>query len=182
VTVFTFDLFGEGETSEGCWAIQHLNSQRERGIMSVDKSVTDDVLQVLADGQNGYTKAAEKLADSASPELESVFRRYADQRGQFAAELEEMAEDYGDHIEASGSVAAAIHRSWMSLKDMASGSDPAGVLKAAVSGEEHAVEVYQEALKEDVSTRLRSVLERQNRDVAAAKRHLETLTASLAKV
>ena len=143
--------------------------------MSTDKKVTKDLIETLEDGTKGFTQAAEKLADSDRPALSTKFRELAEQRAAFSAELDTMAEAYGDDIDEDGSVLAAAHRGWMSLKDALSGSDPDGVLDAAESGEEHAVKEYEKALDEDISPNLRDVVQRQMNDIKAAHAEIKRL-------
>lgn len=129
--------------------------------MSIDETVTQDLLETLVDGQEGFEKGAQKLADSDQAELAATFRRYSAQRQQFADELRELAREYGDAVDSSGSVAATFHRGWMAIKDAVSGSDPSGVLDAAEQGEDHAVEEYTSALAQELSPTLRTAVERQ---------------------
>ncbi len=137
--------------------------------MSTDAKVTKQVMQTLADGREGFEKGATKLDESNAPELAGQFRMYGNQRDEFYRELEVMARNYGDNIEDSGSAVGALHRGWMTVKDALAGSDPDGVLDAAEQGEDHAMKVYQEALEDpDVSTPLRTVLQRQASKVRAA--------------
>jgi uncharacterized protein (TIGR02284 family) len=136
--------------------------------MSTDKHTTKDLMEVLADGREGFMKGAEKLEESNSPEIATVFRQFGQQRAGFYGELEMMAKNYGDDIEASGSAAATLHRGWMSLKDALSGSSPKGVVDAAEQGEDHAMSAYQDALDADISAELRTVVQRQFGDVQVA--------------
>ena len=136
--------------------------------MSTDAAVTKDLIQTLEDGKEGFSKAADKLDGSDSPELGTLFREYSDQRATFSAELRELARDYGDQIHESGSVAATLHRGWMTLKDAVAGSDPEGVLDAAEMGEDHAIKEYEKALAADISAGLRTVVQRQATEVKAA--------------
>ncbi len=136
--------------------------------MSTDKNVASDLMKTLEDGKDGFARGA-ALLEEDSPELCPTFLRLSLQRSAFYDELHKMAKDYGDPIEASGTIAAAFHRGWMTLKDAVSGSDPAGVLDAAVQGEEHAVKSYEMALESsDLSSGLRLVLARQMDDVSKA--------------
>lgn len=137
--------------------------------MSTDQKVTKDLVQTLEDGHNGFTKGAEKVAELNDPAVVEMFLRYATQRQQFAQELESMAASYGDHVEESGSLAAAVHRGWMTLKDALSGSNPKGVLDVAAQGEDHAVSEYDKALGEDISAGLRTVVERQLVEIRSAR-------------
>ena len=146
--------------------------------MSTDAAVTKDLVQTLEDGKEGFAKGAVKLDDTKSPELAATFRKYSDQRSEFATELQTMAKEYGDHIEESGSVAAAVHRGWLSLKDALAGSSPKGVLEAAEKGEDHAVKEYEKALQADLSPALRTVVERQFAEVKAAHDAVSSLAKS----
>ena len=144
--------------------------------MSTDRRVPKDLIETLEDGKKGFAQAAEKLADSDRPDLSTKMRTYSDQRAAFSAELETMAAGYGDDIDEDGSVGAAVHRGWMSVKDAIAGSSPEGVLDAAEQGEDHAVSEYQDALKnDDVSPNLRSVIERQFADIKAAHDDIKAL-------
>ena len=147
--------------------------------MSVDKKVTKDIMETLADGRDGFLKGAEKLTETKTSELAEAFRQYGAQRAAFYDELDEMAATYGDDIEETGSTAAAMHRGWMAIKDALAGSSPTGVLEAAIGGENHAVNAYEDALKEDLSPALRDVLARQQAEVRAAQAHVEALSEGL---
>jgi uncharacterized protein (TIGR02284 family) len=128
--------------------------------MSTDARVTKDLIQTLEDGKDGFAKAAEKLADGESAEAAVICRQFSEQRATMSAELEILAKQYGDDIEESGSVAAAVHRGWLSLRDALTGSSPHGVLAAAEQGEDHAVKEYEKALQADISTELHAVVVR----------------------
>ncbi|MDP1805762.1 MAG: PA2169 family four-helix-bundle protein [Acidimicrobiales bacterium] len=143
--------------------------------MSTDKAVTKDLMTVLEDGREGFHAAADKLESTDRADLASTFRRLGDQRGQFHAELQEMARAYGDAVDEGGSVAGTLHRGWMAVKDALAGSDPHGVLDAAEQGEDHAVETYEKALTEDLSVDLRGVVERQLVAVRAAHDEVRAL-------
>ncbi len=136
--------------------------------MSTDSKVTKDLIQTCKDGQEGFAKAADKVAKDGRDDLATRFREFSNQRADFAAELEQLALGYGEDDSKSGSVAAALHRGWMSAKDAISGSDPAGVLDAAEQGEDHAKSEYSKALEQDISESLRAVIQRQYSAVQAA--------------
>lgn len=136
--------------------------------MSTDRKVTKDLIQTLEDGRKGFTEAADKLEDTNRADLAPRFRELAAERAIFSAELEKMAAAYGDDVDEDGSVLAAAHRGWMSLKDVLAGSDPDGVLDAAEQGEDHAVSEYEKALKADISPDLLQTVQRQFIGIKAA--------------
>ena len=146
--------------------------------MSNDAKVTKDLMTTLKDGVEGFSSGAEKLTETKQPALASTFRKYADQRAAYYAELEKLAAEYGDDIEPSGSVVASIHRGWMAVKDAISGSSAEGVLDAAEQGEDHAKSSYEDALKEDVSAGLATVIRRQYEGVCAGHDEVRSLRDS----
>jgi len=136
--------------------------------MSNDARVTKSLITVLEDGKAGFADAAGKLDETHRSELVARFQALSVQRAEFADELQALAATYGDDIEESGSVAAAAHRGWMAVKAMLAGEDADGVLDAAEQGEDHAVRVYQDALDDEISNGLRTVVQRQFTSVKAA--------------
>ena len=143
--------------------------------MSTDRRVTKDLIKTLEDGREGFARAADKLAESDRPDLSTKMRAFSEQRAGFSAELEQMAASYGDDIDEDGSIAGTLHRGWMAVKDAMSGSDPEGVLDAAEQGEDHAVSEYRDALDQDISPSLRTVIERQFVEVQRAHDEVKAL-------
>jgi uncharacterized protein (TIGR02284 family) len=150
--------------------------------MSVDERVTRDLIQTLEDGREGFSLAADRLADSGRTDLVSQFREYSSQRADFAAELREMASDYGDVIDNGGNggtVAGAVHRGWITVKDAISGGEPREILEAAEQGEDHAVTEYEKALEnDDISPQLRQVIARQASKINSAHDNVRALRDS----
>ena len=146
--------------------------------MSVDSRVSKDLVETLQDGRQGFSDAAERLTDTDRAEWATTLRRFAEQRSAFATELEELGADYGDDVHDEGSVAAKAHRGWMALKDTLTGSKPDGVLDACVSGEDHAVSEYEDALGKDLSEGLRTVVQRQLTEIQAARTELKGLQSA----
>ncbi len=58
--------------------------------MSTDESVTEDLIQTLEDGKDGYSKGADKLDELDETSLAAAFREFAEQRTRFADELQSM--------------------------------------------------------------------------------------------
>lgn len=132
---------------------------------SIDAKVTKDLIETLEDGREGFTKGADKLASSDRPDFAATFRELAAQRARFVAELRDLAAQYGDTIDEDGSMLGSLHRGWMAIKDAIAGDDPQGVLDAAEQGEDHAKKEYKDALQAEISPHLRTVVERQAREV-----------------
>ncbi|MEO5899506.1 MAG: PA2169 family four-helix-bundle protein [Ilumatobacteraceae bacterium] len=146
--------------------------------MSTDESVTKDIIETLEDGKDGFTKGAETLGALDQASLVTTFQGLADQRSRFADDLQKMASEYGDDVDKTGSMAAKVHRGWMSLKDALSKSDAKAVLDVAKQGEDHAVTEYEKALSEDISAGLRAVLETQFAEIKTARSTISSLVDS----
>lgn len=143
--------------------------------MSDDKQVAKELVETLKDGERGFTTAAEQLRDSDRAEWATTLQRLAEQRAGFHREIVALGHEYGDDVEESGTMAAALHRGWISLKDALSGDDAGSVLSAAVTGEDHAVSEYEKALKQDLSPGFREVVSRQHAAVIAARDEVKAL-------
>ncbi len=143
--------------------------------MSDDEKVAKDLVETLKDGERGFASAAEKLRDSDRAEWATTLQRLAEQRAGFRREIVGMGHEYGDDVDESGSVAASLHRGWISLKDALTGDDAGSVLGAAVTGEDHAVSEYEKAEKQDLSAGFRGVVSRQRAAVVAARDEVKAL-------
>lgn len=112
------------------------------------KSYSDtlkDLLQVLEDGYEGFRNAAEGVTD---PELKGLFSKYSGQRAQMAEELLRFSP--GKREEKKPTIAGALHRGWIDLKAALTSGDDHAILAECERGEDHAVEVYKEALAQDL--------------------------------
>ena len=146
--------------------------------MSDDEKAAKELVETLKDGERGFADAAAKLRDSDRPAWGEVLERLSAQRAGFRREIVELGHEYGDDVDESGSVAAAVHRGWISLKDALTGDDAGSVLKAVVTGEDHAVSEYEKALELQLSAGFREVVTRQHAAVLAARDEVEALQAA----
>lgn len=143
--------------------------------MSDDKQVAKELVETLKDGEQGFASAAEKLKGDDHPMWAATFQRLSEQRGDFQREIVALGHDYGDDVDESGSVAATVHRGWLSLKDALTGDSAEGLLKAASTGEDHAVSEYEKALKQDLSAGFQEVVIRQHAAILAARDEVKAL-------
>ncbi len=143
--------------------------------MSDDKNVAKELVETLKDGERGFASAAEKLRDSDRPEWATTLERLSKQRADFSREIVALGHEYSEDVDASGSVTAALHRGWISLKDALTGDDAGSVLGAAVTGEDHAISEYESALKKDLSAGFHEVVTRQHAAVVAARDEVKAL-------
>lgn len=146
--------------------------------MSDDNQVAKELVETLKDGERGFARAAEKLRDGDHPEWAGTLQRLSEQRRDFHREIVALGHDYGEDVDEGGTLAATMHRGWISLKDALTGDDATGVLKAASTGEDHAVTEYEKALQQDLSAGFREVVSRQHQAVRAARDEVAALQAS----
>ena len=146
--------------------------------MSDDKQVAKELVETLKDGEKGFASAAEKLRDSDRAEWASTLQRLSEQRAGFHREIVDLGHEYGDDVDETGTVAAAVHRGWLSLKDAVTGDDAGSVLEASLTGEDHAVSEYEKALQKDLSAGFRDVVTRQHAAVVAARSEVKGLAAT----
>ena len=143
--------------------------------MSDDEKAAEELVETLRDGERGYFDAAEKLRDSDRAAWAGVLEGCAKQRAGCRREIVALGHQYGDDVDESGTVAAAVHRSWIALKDALTGDDAGSVLGAVVTGEDHAVSEYEKALEKDLSVGFREVVARQHQAVLAARDEVKAL-------
>ena len=143
--------------------------------MSDDNQAAKELVETLKDGEKGFATAAEKLRDGDRPEWATTLQRLSQQRVAFHREIVALGHDYGEDVDESGSLAASLHRGWISLKDALTGDDPAGVLKAALTGEDHAVNEYEKALQQDLSPGFRALVSHQHTAILSARDEVKAL-------
>ena len=146
--------------------------------MSDDKQVAKELVETLKDGERGFATAAEQVREGDRAEWATTLQRLSEQRAGFHREIVELGEDYGDDVDESGTAAAALHRGWISLKEALSGGDAGSILKAALTGEDHAVSEYDKALEQDLSSGFREVVSRQREAVVSAREEVKALQAA----
>lgn len=128
-------------------------------------SVLNELIETCKDGAKGFESAAEK-ADSA--ELKSLFSKYSAQRASFAADLDGQVVSLRGKPAESGHVAAVAHRGWIDIKTAFTGNDDKALLNECERGEDYAKKAYMDALKEDLPSDARAIVQRQSVEVKAA--------------
>ena len=135
-------------------------------------STLNSLIETCKDGANGFRTAADGVEDAS---LKRLFSSYAEQRAQFAAELERLVTSLGGDPADTGHVAGAVHRGWINLKAAITGKDDGAVISEAERGEDFAKERYQAALDKTLPTDVRAAIERQYMQVKEAHDHVRSL-------
>lgn len=136
-------------------------------------AVLNELIETCLDGEKGFRAAAEDLKDA---NVTRVFTSYAQQRGEFAAELKREVLRLGGDPDQKGHATGAVHRGWMNLKAALSGNDTHAVVAEAERGEDVAKGAYQKALESgDLPADIRQLVERQFMQVKEAHDHVRSL-------
>ena len=143
--------------------------------MSEDERIATKLIHTLENGKTGFETAAERL-DNERPDVAAKFRHFSQQRASMSAQLQTIAAAYGYDIAQRSTVPGALHRGWIAVKDALTGDDADAVINAAETGEDHAVEDYEEALgEEDVSPEFRTLISQQLASVQATHDYVRGL-------
>jgi uncharacterized protein (TIGR02284 family) len=130
----------------------------EAGSVDAIRSTLNRLIRTCIDGQNGFESAAQNVGDL---NLKRLFESYAQQRTEFATELQQELRLVGEEPTDRGHATAALHRGVMEVKAAVSGGDEGAIISECERGEDLAVEAYESALGESLPDELRRLVERQ---------------------
>lgn len=135
------------------------------------------LLGTVRDGEKGFADAAEHATDA---QLRSLFAERSAQRASMAAEIEAKIATLGDKPREGGSVGAALHRTWLNVRDAVTGRDDYQVVAECERGEDVAVENYQDVLKEtELPADVRSLVEAQYAKVQQSHDQIRSMKAGM---
>ena len=135
-------------------------------------STLNQLGQTCRDAEQGFQAAAQGVDD---PNLRHLFESYAQQRGEFAATLEQEVERLGQKPVEGGHVTAALHRGWTSIKAAVTGRDEGAIISECERGEDIAVQAYREALSSSLPADLRALVEQQLMKIKEAHDQVRSL-------
>lgn len=142
---------------------------------SLSKETIDqlqELIQMNIDSRDGFHHAALKIEDMT---LSTLFQSLAHQREEQANELSRFVEWNQEEPSRSGSFAAALHRSWITIRESVSSDNLYAVLAEAERGEDQIKEAYEAALRETAGSAMNDVLTRQFAQVKAAHDRIRDL-------
>lgn len=128
------------------------------------ESILNELIETSKDGEKGFLKSAQ---DARSPELKSLFTACARRCAEGARELQQEVRASGGDPEKSGSVAAALHRGWIDVREAVTSRDDKAILDECERGEDYAKAQYRKALEKDLPPGVRAVVQRQYEGVVA---------------
>ena len=124
----------------------------------------NDLIETSKDGDEGFRTCADNVKN---PTLKTFFLEKAERCREGAAQLQAIVREMGGDPEHSGSVSGAMHRFWVNIRGSISGMDDHAILAECERGEDTAKQSYQNALRQDLPGDVRTVIERQFREVQA---------------
>lgn len=140
-------------------------------------STLNNLIETCKDGQEGFKQAADGVDRS---DLKSIFYEYAQQRSQFAGELQSLVQQLGGDPENAGSVTGTLHRGWINIKSAVTGQDDEAILNEAERGEDAAKKAYKDALEQNLPANVSEVVQRQASAVQEAHDKVRNLRDSAA--
>jgi uncharacterized protein (TIGR02284 family) len=121
-------------------------------------SVLNQLIETSKDGEYGFTTCAER---ATSVDLKKTFSRRAADCATGARELQALVVQQGGKAEDGGTMAGAVRRGWVTVKDVLSGHKDQAVLDECERAEDVALGHYRKALKQELPSAVREVVERQ---------------------
>lgn len=123
---------------------------------SHDISVVNGLIETTLDSADGYRRSAE---EATSSRFSTEFTTAATERQQIVTKLQDAVRGMGGNPEDDGSILAAAHRAFLTVRDRATGSDDKAVLEEVDRGESHLNDKWQTALRDEkLSSETRSLL------------------------
>jgi uncharacterized protein (TIGR02284 family) len=119
------------------------------------EQVVHDLIDVCEDGEQGFRRCAERVQ---RPELKQLFESRARECRDAADALAQLVGERASRPGEGGSVAGALHRGWVAVKDAVAADDELAVLQECERGEDHALHRYQEAMQAPLPPTVREVV------------------------
>ena len=91
--------------------------------MSDEATTVKELIKTLEDGRDGFATAAQRLDSNSAVDVGRRFHEFSAQRGAMADELRRCAQLEGYAVPQGGTVAGAVHRGWIAVKDALTGDD-----------------------------------------------------------
>ncbi|HEY0111973.1 MAG TPA: PA2169 family four-helix-bundle protein [Allosphingosinicella sp.] len=124
---------------------------------SHDVSVLNSLIETTIDSVDGYRRSA---GEATSHRFSDIFRQWAQEREQVVAQLRGRVRELGGTPEEDGSLLAAAHRQFLSLRDKMTGSDDEAVIAEVDRGESYLNAKWRTALEDNqLSAETRSLVE-----------------------
>lgn len=131
-------------------------------------STLSELLDTVEDGHAGYQVAAQGIREL---KIRQALGQIALERKQLGEELREEIARRGVPARTHGTVAGALHRGWIQMKELGRAS-AATILEECGRGEAASIKLYKQALAKDLPPEVRKVV----------ALHLDRITAARERV
>ena len=122
-----------------------------------DITVLNSLIETTIDSIDGYRRSAQEATESR---FSAEFLQRASEREQVVSQLRARVRELGGETQDEGSMLAAAHRAFLSLRDKVTGSDDASVIAEVDSGESYLNGKWEAALSDDqLSSETRSLIQ-----------------------
>jgi uncharacterized protein (TIGR02284 family) len=118
----------------------------------------NNLLESCHDGEFGFTECAEHVQ---AQDIKTLLLRHADECRGAAAELARQVRELGGEPDEGGTTSGALHRGWVSVRGKLSGYTDLAMLEECERGEDTALARYRKALKGQLPSATRALVERQ---------------------
>ena len=135
----------------------------------------NNLYRICQAGARGFEVVAENVSNRG---LKVLLKTYAQQRAQFARELEDAIDQRGGETSRRRSLRGIVHRGRIDIKaTLTIGEQDVEnvVLEEAMLGERAAIATYQRALQKELPDETRAMIERQAREIQAVADQVELL-------
>ena len=146
---------------------------------TLEESTIDGIQKLIRyniDSAEGFEGAAKEIKTES---VATLFRDMALERHSLAAELQTYVEVNGEEAVDSGSVLAAVHRTWISARSMINGGAAYPILCEAEKGEDYIKAAYEDVLKDTAGSAMNAVLTQQYAKVKAGHDRVRDLRDAL---
>lgn len=140
--------------------------------MKTKEEVSDKVNELIEknmDAYKGFKKASE---NTKNMHLRDYLIDEATERKDFADQLLVKLKTYNPEwdVDAQGSATATLHRSWINLKSIVTGSSDKSILEECMRGDRASVAEYEEFLKDysSVSPEINSLIQKQLQNIVTS--------------
>ncbi len=113
---------------------------------SQDINVLNSLIETTLDSVDGYRRSAE---EASSSRFSGEFLSRANEREQVVRQLQGEVRRLGGNPEDDGSILAAAHRAFLTIRDRATGGDDQAVIAEVDHGESYLRGKWEAALKND---------------------------------
>jgi uncharacterized protein (TIGR02284 family) len=140
-------------------------------------STLNSLAALARDGVNGMKSAAE-AAKNAS--IKTKLQQLAQERDSIFSELQNAVRSLGGDPTKSGTTAGAIHRGWMSLKEMVSASDDKALLDECERGEDVAKKAFTEATAQSLPAQALAIVRKGSEQAQKSHNQIKSLRNTVA--